>query len=132
MAPVKRRPDVFADIETRVEKIRQAPKRWQVLTEDDRLFILWAKSKGYGEPQIATAIGRSKPTVRNYFHKVQLNPLIIFDEKVYDVIGKKRYQCRFCHDQRETEMRIQRHVLAHFVPYEIARDMNLEGVRKPL
>ena len=124
--------DVFSDIGSRVERIHDAPKKKRPLTDDDRLFILWAKSKGYGEPQIATAIGRSKMTVRRYFKRVQESPLIIFEEKVYDIVGKKRYKSRFCHDQRDTEMRIQRHVLAHFVPYEIARDMSLNGVRKAL
>ncbi len=124
--------DVFSDIGSRVERIHDAPKKKRPLTDDDRLFILWAKSKGYGEPQIATAIGRSKMTVRRYFKRVQESPLIIFEEKDYDIVGKKRYKSRFCHDQRDTETRIQRHVLAHFVPYEIARDMSLNGVRKAL
>lgn len=132
MSPILRRPDVFSDIGSSVEKIRDAPKKKRPLTDDERLFILWGKSKRYGEPQIASIMGRNRGTVTNYVRQMQANPLIIFEERVYDIVGKKRYRCRFCHDQRETEMRIQRHVLAHFVPYEIARDMSLDGVRKSL
>ena len=132
MVPVQRKPDVFSDIEPHVENIRKGGKKWHRLNEDERLFILWGKSKGYDDQQIAGSIGRSRNTVRSYFHKVQISPLIIFDDRVYEILGKKRFKCRFCHDQRETEMRIQRHVLSHFVPYEIARDISLVGVRKAL
>ena len=132
MSPLHRKPAVFADIEPRVEQIRKSPQKWQRLSEDDRLFILWAKSKGYSEGHIASVLGRSKSAVRKFYRRMQESPLIIFDQKYYDVLGKKRLKCRFCEDVRESEMRIQRHVLAHFVPYEFARDMSLDGIRKCL
>lgn len=132
MTSVKRRPVVFADIEPKVERIRAVSRARHGLTEDDRLFILWGKSKGYEETLIASTMGKSRGVVRRYFTKVQLSPLIIFKDKVYDIFGRKRFKCRFCFDERDTEMRMQRHVLGHFVPYEIARDISLEGLPKSL
>jgi hypothetical protein len=132
MSPLQRKPHVFADIEMCVERIRRAPKKGARLSDDDRLFILWAKSKGYSHPEIAKSIEHAPSSVWNYIHQIQQSPLIVFDQKCYDSLEKKKYKCRFCNEIRASEVRMQRHVLAHFIPYEIARDMSLDGIRKSL
>jgi hypothetical protein len=132
MSPTSRQTDVLADIGDAVTKIKNSKRKRQRLTDSDRLFILWGKWKGYSEQRIADALNKSYTCVHSYWQKVNQSPMIILDLECYAILGKKRFRCRFCNDVRETEVKIQRHVLGHCIPYEIARDMNISGARKPL
>jgi hypothetical protein len=79
-----------------------------------------------------TQLTRKGQKLTSSEQNVQRNLLIILDEKCYNAVGKKRFRCRFCGDPKDTAARIQRHVLAHFVPYEMARDMSLAGAKREL
>ena len=83
--------------------------------------------------RICNAVKASRPTVAKYRREFQENPLQILEELPLIVqLGAKSYQCRFCGERRESWTKVARHVLWHVAPYEIARDISLQGVRKSL
>ena len=83
--------------------------------------------------RICNAVQASRPTVAKYRREFLENPLQILEELPLIVqLGPKSYQCRFCGERRESWTKVARHVLGHVFAYEVARDISLRGVRKPL
>ena len=102
------------------------------LSIDDRLRVLWYLSKGEGGTRIAQHMEISPNTVYEYRKRVFANPYEMLDlPSVYRRRDKGDYQCGFCSHVEKHLRKMQRHVLAHVLVYERARDLNLDRPRPP-
>ncbi len=97
------------------------------LTRLDKLFILWCKSQGVSKLDMSKRLPAARNTVHAYLERVFMDPRIALDLGMYQRLGKKRFECGFCGQVRPAERAMERHVLAHFLPYVVARDRNLAG-----
>ncbi len=100
------------------------------LNRRDKLFILWGRSQGVSQLEISKRLPASWNTVHAYIDRVRRDPRVALDLGLYQRVGQKRFACGFCGQFRPTERGMERHVLAHFLPYEVARDRNLDGRRR--
>ena len=131
MATKPPRPPVLAEIGDRV-KNRPPHQKHDRLDDDDRLLILWGASRGWTIKKIAMALPASETTIKNFKARIFDDPASVFDLPVLEEIGPNVYQCRLCGERRGSRAKGMRHVLAHILPEEIARGVNLSRVAKPL
>ena len=102
------------------------------LDDDDKLVILWGLSRGWTIKRTAETLPTSQSTVKNFRAKVFEDPAVVFELPVLTQAGAKAHQCGLCGESRPTRMKGMRHVLAHVLPHEVARDTPLGGCPKPL
>ena len=95
------------------------------LTSRDKVFILWCRYEELSMRAIAERLPAARSTVNASLTRVRRNPRIALELGLSQRLSKNRFKCRFCGAIRRTEPAIGRHVLAHFLPYEVARDTNL-------
>ena len=50
----------------------------------------------------------------------------------YIQMDARKFQCRICGEIRTTRTKVMRHILAHFLPDEIARMAEVNIVERPL
>ena len=131
MATKPPRPPVLAEIGDRV-KNRPPRQKHDRLDDDDRMLILWGTSRGWTIKKIAMALPASQTTVKNYKAQIFDDPVSLFDLPMLVETGPKAYQCRLCGERRGSRAKAMRHVLAHILPEEIARGVDLSRVAKPL
>jgi hypothetical protein len=122
-------PPILRELKTRI-----APphKKGQRLTNDDRLWVIWGLSRGWSDYTIAAKIQCDRSTVWRYKQRLYEDPSIVFHLPLILWIGKREFRCQLCGETRTTRMQCMRHVLAHFLPYEIARDCDLSDLKRPL
>ena len=115
-------------------RIPERPQRvkYAHLDDDDKLLILWAWSRGWTVKRTAETLPTSLSTVKNYRSRAFEDPAIVFELPVLKLIGPKSHQCGLCGEIRPTRMKGMRHVLAHVLPYEVARDVPLDSFERPL
>ena len=97
------------------------------LTSRDKIFILWCRSEGLAMSTISERLPAARSTVNAYLTRVRRSPRIALERGIYQRLNQNQFKCAFCGEIRANEPAIGRHVLAHFLPYEVARDTNLEG-----
>ena len=97
------------------------------LTRLDKLFILWCKSQGISKLDMSKRLPAARNTVHAYLERVFRDPWIALDLGLYQRLSQKKFECGFCGQFRPAERAMERHVLAHFLPYVVARDTYLEG-----
>ena len=97
------------------------------LNVDDKLLLLWGMYREYSIRQIGILVGCAAESVRKYRDAVLDDPLLVFELPVYVQQGPKIFRCEFCSAHKETKSNIIRHVLAHVVPAEMARDVDLRS-----
>lgn len=116
------------------DRVRERPRREKHahLDDDDKLVILWGLSRGWATGKIARALPASPGTVKNYRARIFDNPGLVFDLPVLTQTGPRVHQCQLCGEDRPSRIKGMRHVLAHIFPYEVARDMPLDEVERPL
>ena len=131
MATKPPRPPLLSEIGGRV-KSRPPRQKYDHLDDDDRLLIVWGTSRGWTIKKIAMALPASEKTVKSYKARIFDDPVSLFDLPVLVETGPKAYQCRLCGERRGSRAKAMRHVLAHSLPEEIARGVNLSRVAKPL
>ncbi len=102
------------------------------LTRLDKLFILWARYQGISQNDIARRLPAARNTVHAYIERIHRDPRIALALGLYQRTGQKQLTCGFCGGVRATEMPMERHVLAHFLAYVVARDTNLTVGRRRL
>ena len=95
------------------------------LTIRDKVFILWGRYEELSMRAIAERLPAARGTVNAYLTRVRRSPRIALELPLYQRLSEHRFRCGFCRDIRASEPAIGRHVLAHFLPYEVARDTNL-------
>ena len=95
------------------------------LTSRDKIFILWCRFQELSVLAIAERLPAARSTIRSYLTVVRRNPRIALEPGLFQRLSKNRLRCAFCRDIRASEPAIGRHVLAHFLPYEVARDAKL-------
>ena len=95
------------------------------LTIRDKVFILWGRYEELSMRAIAERLPAARSTVNAYLTRVRRSPRIALELPLYQRLSQHRFRCGFCRDIRTSEPAIGRHVLAHFLPYEVARDTNL-------
>ena len=100
------------------------------LTRLDKLFILWCRYEGISKLDIAKRLPAARNTVNSYIERVRIDPRVALDLGLYERLRQKQYVCGFCGQFRPAERAMERHVLAHFLPYVVARDRNLGGRRR--
>ena len=131
MATKPPRPPLIAEIGDRV-KNRPPRKKYDRLDDDDKMLILWGASRGWTVKKIAMALPAGQTTVKNYKAQIFENPVLVFDLPVVMETGPKAFRCSLCGERRGSRAKAMRHVLAHILPEEIARGVNLSRKAKPL
>lgn len=104
------------------------------MTLDDKLLIVWGMWRGLTAPHLARRMKRHPHTVQRYRRRVVMDPGVVFDDQLplFHRQSGEGFICRFCGETRAGRMRVMRHVLAHFLPYEMARGARLGRVERPL
>ena len=102
-------------------------KKGMRLTSRDKMFVLWGRYQELSMLAISERLPAARSTVQSYVTRVRRSPRIALELPLYKSLSRNRLRCGFCGDIRANEPAIGRHVLAHFLPFEVARDTNLEG-----
>ena len=102
------------------------------LDDDDRLLIVYGLSRGWSAGKIADALPASISTIKNFKARISDDPVSVFDLPVLVQSGPRSHDCQICGEGRGSRVKGMRHVLAHVLPYEVARDMPLGDAEKPL
>ena len=102
------------------------------LDDDDKLVIIWGLSRGWAAAKIARTLPASTATVKNFKARLFDDPGSVFQLPVLVQSGPRFHDCQICGESRASRVRGMRHVLAHILPLEVARDMPLGDVAKPL
>ena len=131
MPPKSQRPPIWAEIGDRVRHLPARTKNAH-LDDDDKLLILWGASRGWTIKKIAQALPSSPTTVKSYRKSMYRDPVQVFDLPVLVQVAAKNHQCQMCGESRPTRTKAMRHVLSHFLAYEMARDFPLGGLPKLL
>ena len=131
MPKITQRPPVLEDIGDRV-KNRPPRQKHDRLDDDDKLLILHGTSRGWTVRKIAMTLPSSETTVKNFRAKIFEEPGVVFELPVLKLTGPKSHQCGLCGESRPTRMKGMRHVLAHVLPHEVARDVPLDDCPKSL
>ncbi len=63
-----------------------------------------------------------------FWNEILGDPLSVFRLPVIRRFRNEQLQCRVCGEPRNTLSQVQRHVLSHFVAYEIAKNIDLVSV----
>ncbi|MDA1129865.1 MAG: hypothetical protein O2913_14410 [Chloroflexi bacterium] len=126
-----KQPPILAAIGDRV-KDRPPKAKHAHLDDDDKLVILWGLSRGWAARKIARAVPCSEGSVKNYKNRLFEDPGVLFELPLLLQTAPKVHQCQLCREQRPSRSKAMRHVLSHVLPYEVARDIRLDDVEKPL
>lgn len=116
------------------DRVKDRPPRLKHahLDDEDKLVILWGLSRGWAAGKIARALPASPGTVKNFKNRIFQDPGLVFQLPVLAQAGPKSHQCQLCGESRPSRMKAMRHVLAHFLPDEMARGVPLEHCQNPL
>ena len=95
------------------------------LTSRDKVFILWGRFEELSMRAIAERLPAARSTVNAYLTRVRRSPRVALELRLFQRLSRNRFKCGFCGAIRTNEEAIGRHVLSHFLPYEVARDTNL-------
>lgn len=123
----QRRPPIIDLIGPELANLPRRQKR-QRLTQKDEMFILWAKSQGLSYRTIAGRLNATTNTVHRRYQGLISEPELIFELPVLRQTGPKAHECVFCGATRQGRIRSMRHVLAHFLPAELAAGADLTGI----
>jgi hypothetical protein len=123
----RRRSPVVDIIGPELADLPRRQKR-QRLTEQDKMYILWARSQGLSYRRIAAALNATTNTIHQHYQALISDPVLLFELPVLRQTGAKTYECQFCGTSRQGRIRAMRHVLAHFVDPEIAAGAYLGDV----
>lgn len=113
-----------------IERIlaERTPRARHRLRDEDRLFMLWAWSRGWSAGHAACGVPCSGRIARLYRQEVMDNPGSIFVLPVLLQIGPRKFQCQFCTETRVTRLKCMRHVLAHILPINYAKTAPIEHI----
>ena len=131
MATKPKQPPIMAVIGDRVKDRPQRVKHAH-LDDDDKLVILLGLSRNSSAGKIARDVPCSPGTVNNFKIRIFDDPGLVFQLPVLVQTGPRVHQCQICGETRPSRIKGMRHVLSHILPYEVARDIPLDGVEKPL
>jgi hypothetical protein len=123
----QRRPPIVDLIGPELANLPRRQKR-QRLTQKDEMYILWARSQGLSFRTIAARLNATTNTIHRHYQELISEPELIFELPVLRQTGPKTYECVFCGASRQGRVRSMRHVLAHFLPPEIAAGADLTGI----
>ena len=128
---------------TSIPPINKGPRIWQEIKELKRLpprtgngplsvleelAILDGMDCGLSVSWIANGYGLSLGSVKRFKSGILRDPVSVFRLPVIRRFGKGQFQCRVCGEPRCTLSRVQRHVMNHFVSYEIAKNIDLNDI----
>ncbi len=131
MATKPKQPPIMAVIGDRV-KDRPERVKHAHLDDEDKLLILWGLSRNWSAGKIARVLPASPGTVNNFKTRIFDDPGLVFQLPVLVQTGPRVHQCQICGETRPSRIKGMRHVLSHIFPREVARDIPLDGVEKPL
>ena len=101
-------------------------KHW--LTDEDRLFLLWAWMSGWSNTKAARELPCS-PSVVGRFHLDLIYDLdLVFAMPVMRQVGARKFECQYCSDIKPSRMKSMRHIVGHYLPIEWALTAPLERV----
>ncbi len=131
MAAKPRKPPILAAIGDRL-KGQPSREKHAHLDDDDKLVILWGLSRNWAAGKIARTVGCSPGTVKTFKDRIFDDPGLVFLLPVMVQAGSRVHQCQICGETRTTRTKGMRHVLNHIFPFEVARDMPMNEIEKPL
>ena len=92
------------------------------LGAEEKLVIIWGMISGWSKAKTARTIGRSTSSIGRYKHRIVHRPQTVFEDmQLYSQLGDRKWGCRMCGGVMKTRTGIMRHILAHFLPIEIAK-----------
>ncbi|MCZ6892044.1 MAG: hypothetical protein O7F09_05965 [Chloroflexi bacterium] len=106
--------------------------RGQWLSLDDRLVVYWGMTRAWSVRYTARALGCSASAVQQHRMRYYDDPRLVFELPLYSKTDTRAYTCRICEETRSTKTRVQRHILGHGMPHEMARDCSLSGAQPTL
>jgi hypothetical protein len=86
------------------------------------------RSQGLSFRTIAARLNATTNTTHRHYQELISDPELIFLRHT----GPKAYECVLCGASRQGRVRSMQHVLAHFLPAEIATGADLTGIRGAL
>ena len=93
-----------------------------VLCAEEKLVIIWGMISGWSKAKTARMIGRSTSPIWRYQNRIVQWPQIVFEDmQLYSQLGDRKWGCRICGEFMKTRTGIMRHILAHFLPIEMAK-----------
>lgn len=107
-------------------------KKGARFTLDDQLNILRGKANGWSNRRIASALPASGAGVREYWKRMLNDPALIFGLPVLVEVSKNTYRCELCSGKCPGWRDGVRHLLFHLLPTDIAMQVPLKLIRKPL
>ena len=107
-------------------------KKGARFTLDDQLKILRGKANGWSNRRIAGALPASGAGVREYWKRMLNDPALIFGLPVLVEVSKNTYRCELCSEKCPGWRDGVRHLLCHLLPTDIAMQVPLKLIRKPL
>jgi hypothetical protein len=90
------------------------------------------RSQGLSFRTIAARLNATTNTTHRHYPELISDTELIFELPVLRHTGPKAYECVLCGASRQGRVRSMRHVLAHFLPAEIATGADLTGIRGAL
>ena len=97
---------------------RGAEERRRWLTAEERRFVLWGFKEKWPATRIGGAIGVSEATVRRFRRQYFLEPNLLLELGLQEMVGKAReqeYRCLICSERILTRLETERHVLRHYL-----------------
>ncbi len=112
-----------------IRYLKQLPPRArnERLSRLEELAMLDGIYHGLTGDQISAEHKMSTRTIRRFRQGLYDDPLSLFDLRVIGV-GIDIYQCRVCGELRDELCHVQRHLLSHFFPSEVALNIDLTGI----
>lgn len=123
---IYREPPIMQDI----KNLKRLPPRTGrgPLSVLEELAILNGMGWRLTVSRIANAYGMSLGSVKRFKSGILGDPLTVFRLPVIRRYRNGQFQCRVCGEPRNTLSQVQRHVLSHFVAYEIAKNIDLNDI----
>ncbi len=107
-------------------------EKGETLSDLERLGILygiyWRMSPG----RIHKHYGMSAGSISRFKRGIYDNPLSVFRLHVVRRARNGTFQCRLCGEPRDKQDQIERHLLTHFFPHELAKTIDLSDLPEVL
>ena len=119
---------MFLRLKTRTPRGQGPGGTKHPLTNEDRLFLIWAWMEGWSNAQAARSLPCSPAVVGQFHLDLILDLNLLFELPVMLQEGPRQFRCQYCGDMRPGRKQCMRHVLRHFMPIEWALTAPIDRV----
>ena len=104
---------------------RAAEDRHAWLSAEEQRFILWGLKERWSAARIGRSLGVNEATVRRFRKRFWAEPRVLLELGLYEMVGRTRedqYRCLICADRVTGRVRVQHHVLRHYLDEVIVEE----------